>query len=56
MRQLIALALIVILAGCDSRNQVTPAPRVNHNLTICPTKANCLDQPRPTAQELTFTK
>lgn len=49
------LIMLVVLAGCDARNTPTPTTR-EHALTICPTKANCLDMPRPTAQELEFTK
>ena len=55
MRHLIYCMLIVILAGCDARNQPTPTTR-EHALIVCPTKANCLDMPRPTAQDLEFTK
>lgn len=53
---MLAVALIilaVILAGCDARTTPTPRP---HNLTVCPSKENCLDQPRPTAGELNFTR
>jgi hypothetical protein len=59
MRHTIARLLLAVilttLAGCDARNQPTPSAR-EHALTVCPTKANCLDMPKPTANELTFTK